>query len=264
MPGPAPAPARRPTPADAGALVRGRARALSGRPWRAVEAQHRNSTRALVDSDEEQEQLERMIDAVKPPLPDDPALSGLHYLLTTPFRYPPLRHGSRFGSRAERGIWYGSESKRALFAEVAYYRLLFLEGTEADIRRVDVELTAFRVPVRTRRGLDLTVGAFREVEPRVSSPVDYSWGQAVGAAMREERIEAFRYRSARDRERGTHIGVISPAAFASRQPSGLETWRCIATRSRVELSRLDYLRKASFTFGRGEFEVDGRLPAPAL
>ena len=108
-------------------------------PWRAVEAQHQVSTRKLVDTLEEQQLLEELIDASKPP---DATRGRLHYLLATPFRYPPLRHGSRFGTRQERGIWYGAETRRTLFAEVAYYRLIFLEGTRADLGAVVTQLTA--------------------------------------------------------------------------------------------------------------------------
>ena len=95
-------------------------RALRASPWRAVEAQHQVSTRKLVDSADEQALLEELIDRAKPP---DMTGGKTHYLLATPFRYPPLRHGSRFGTRHERGIWYGSETRAAVFAEVAYYRL---------------------------------------------------------------------------------------------------------------------------------------------
>jgi len=71
-----------------------------------VEAQHVTSTRKLVDSDEEQQILEKEIDHVKPTLPDDAEFRGIHYLLSTPFRYPPLSHGSRFGTRHERSLWH--------------------------------------------------------------------------------------------------------------------------------------------------------------
>src|SRR5215510_6980065 len=96
--------------------------------WRAVEAQHQVSTRKLVDTAAEQELLEELIESAKPP---DVTGGRVHYLLSTPFRYPPLRHGSRFGTRHERGIWYGATSLRTLFAEVAYYRLVFIDGSHA-------------------------------------------------------------------------------------------------------------------------------------
>ena len=55
------------------------------RLWRAVEAQHIASTLRLVANVEEQHLLERLLDQSKPPLP--PETGGLHYLLSTPFRY---------------------------------------------------------------------------------------------------------------------------------------------------------------------------------
>ena len=122
-----------------------------------VEAQHHISTRKLVDSDEEQQLLEELIEGTKPP---ERTRGTLHYLLFTPFRYAPLRHGSRFGRRTEPGIWYGSEEQSTAFAEVAYYRLLFLEGTTAQLAPLHVQLTVFRARVRTPRGVDLTTSAF--------------------------------------------------------------------------------------------------------
>ena len=78
-----------------------RIRALAARPVRLVEAQHLVSTRRLVDSAEEQALLESVLEKSKPTLPADPEFAGLHFLLTTSFRYPPLRHGSRFATRVE-------------------------------------------------------------------------------------------------------------------------------------------------------------------
>src|SRR5881398_2343042 len=103
-----------------------RVRPVSGTFRRVVEDQFRNSTRKLVDTDAEQAALEALLDEhAKPKVPDD--LAGLHYLLSTPFRHPPLRNGSRFGTRFERGVLYGAREVEVAFAEIAYYRLLFLE-----------------------------------------------------------------------------------------------------------------------------------------
>ena len=67
----------------------------AGSPWRVVEGQHLVSTRQLVDSDAEQAELEALLDAAKPPVPRHASGRSLHYLLFTPFRHPPLRHGSK-------------------------------------------------------------------------------------------------------------------------------------------------------------------------
>ena len=235
--------------------------ALRLEPWRVVESQHQVSTRKLVDSDAEQQLLEQMIDAAKPP---DSTRGKLHYLLFTPFRYPPLPHGSRFGTRLEPGIWYGSESLRTAFAEVAYYRLLFLEGTAADLGLLEVELTAFRAAVQTKHGIDLTAEPFAAFEPALASPTTYAEAQSLGSAMRATGVEAFRYRSARDSARGVNVGVFVPAAFGRRLPRAFETWRSAASRAQVEFVRRDFFDRATHVFQREEFLVGDRLPSPAL
>ena len=229
-------------------------------PWRAVESQHQVSTRRLVDTDAEQRLLEQLIDTAKPPEPS----GRLHYLLFTPFRYPPLRHGSRFGRRTDRGLWYGSETLRTAFAEIAYYRLLFLEGTTADLGLLETELTAFRCEVRTARGIDLTAPPFGQHEGVLASPSSYDETQSLGDAMREAGVEAFRYRSARDVGGGVNVGVIVPDVFGRRQPRGFESWQCTASRQRVEVVSRGYFGRTVHAFPRGDFLVDGRLPAPAL
>ncbi len=235
--------------------------ALDG--WRVVESQFITSTRKLVDSDAEQELLERLLEAVKPPVPADPGLARLHFLLYTPFRHPPLSRGSRFGTRSERGVWYGSLELPTAFAEVAYYRLVFLEGTTARLGTVTVELSAFRAGIRTDRGVDLTAPPFAEHEPRISSKLSYATSQRLGRDMRDGGVEAFIYVSARDRQRRKNIGLFGPA-FARRAPSNLSTWVCTATRARVEVSKKDVFRRQHYTFDRAAFEVGGSLPTPAL
>ena len=236
-------------------------RPLRVTPWRAVEAQHQVSTRKLVDTAAEQELLEVLIESAKPP---DPTHGRLHYLLATPFRYPPLRHGSRFGARHERGIWYGSLEQRTLFAEVSYYRLVFLDGTRADLGTVSTQLTAFTARISTQRGIHLVASPFDAFRDIIASPTDYGPTQALGAAMRAAGVEAFRSPSARDRNGGINVGVFSPSAFGRSQPRGLETWHCTATRRRVEFVKRDYFAKRAFAYAREEFLVDERLPAPAI
>jgi hypothetical protein len=231
--------------------------------WRAVEGQHRNSTRKLVDSDEEQRVLEDLIERGKPPVPRLPGVERLHYLLSTSFRYPPLRHGSRFGTRAEPSIWYGSRTRRTVFAEVAYYRLVFLEGTTAEIERLMLELTCFQVAIRAQRGVDLTRPPFAAHAAAISSKTSYKHSQRLGTELRAARVQAFVFRSARDVEGGDNVGLFDPSAFGAPRPKKLETWQCIATKGAVEVSRRDFFRAESHRFERSDFLVRGKLPAPA-
>ena len=220
------------------------------------------STRALVDSDAEQLLLEEMIDAAKPPLPSEAA--GLHYLLATPFRYPPLPHGSRFGTRFERGIWYGAASRRTAFAETAYYRLLFLEGTAADLAPLAVDLSLFRARLATARGADLAAPELANHRQAIASRTSYEATQRLGTAMREHGVEAFRYPSARDVRGGACYGVLSPAAFAASRPSAPQHWYAVVHREAVEIVKRDVFRHQVYRFPREVFLVDGALPAPGV
>lgn len=235
-------------------------RALRLAPWRVVEAQHQVSTRKLVDSAEEQELLEELIDSVKPP---DVTSGRLHYLLFTPFRYPPLRHGSRFGARHERGIWYGSETRATALAEVAYYRLLFLEGTTGALGAVLTALTAFTVKARSSRGIDLVHAPFGAHRKAIASPNSYAASQALGTAMRDAGVELFRYPSARD-PNGVNVGAFASTVFGAAKPQKFETWHCTAMKERVEFAQSDYLERERLVFERDAFLVAGELPAPAL
>jgi len=214
-----------------------------------------------VDSDEEQALLEELIEDVKPPAE---AAAGLHYLLFTPFRYPPLRHGSRFGTRAENGIWYGSRARATAFVEKAYYLLLFLEGTAAELTPLETDVSIFQAAYETRKGVDLTRGAFARYADLISSPSDYAAPQMLGREMRADGVEAFLYTSARDPEHGANVGLFVREALSSRKPSVPESWRCVVTHEGVEVTKEDVFRSASFVFKRRLFEVDGRLPAPAF
>ena len=233
---------------------------LVAQPWRVVESQHQVSTRKLVDSEAEHELLEQLIERAKPPLPADS--EGLHYLLATPFRYPPLRHGSRFATRFERGVWYGAAARRTAFAEAAYYRLLFLEGTAADLAPLRLDLALFRARVKTSHGVDLTDAPFRELTATISSATNYDASQQLGREMRAAGVEACRYRSARDVRGGANFGVFAAAAFAAPRPSHPQAWYAVITPEMVEISKRDVFRRQLHRFPRSDFLVGGQLPSP--
>jgi len=238
-------------------------RRLTGRFRRVVEAQFRNSTRKLVDSDDEQRALEELLDA-KAKLPVPAGFEGLHYLLYTPFRHPPLRHGSRFGTRRERGILYAARELPSAFAEVAYYRLVFLEGTAAPLSPIQVDLTAFSFRLAAQRAIDLTVEPFRAFEERISSPVSYADSQQLGHDMREAAVQACLYVSARARGRGVNLAVFDNV-FRPQRPLDEERWTCTAARERVEFRTQRLVgEEESHAYERGQFLVNGKLPAPAL
>ncbi len=229
--------------------------------WRVVEAQHEVSTRKLVDSADEQALLETLIERVKPPAVGS---ARQHYLLTTPFRHPPLRHGSRFGTRAQRSLWYGAETLRTAFEEVAYYRLLFLDGTHAELAPLSASLTAFRVRAHSANGVDLVAPPFATFRDAIASPVSYTESQALGTAMRAAGVELFRFPSARDAT-GVNVGAFTPAVFGRAVPQQLQRWHAVATTEMVEFTRRDLRRAPEHVrVLRDGLLVEGMLPRPAV
>ena len=101
---------------------------LGGTIHRVVESQEQVATNALVDTLAEQALLEELLERSKPPLAD--GSRGLHYLLATPFRYPPLPWGSRFGSRFEPSLFYAARHVDTALAEGAFYRFVFWTGMQ--------------------------------------------------------------------------------------------------------------------------------------
>ena len=210
-----------------------------------MEAQHLTSTRKLVETSQEQELLEEMIETAKPSVPQAAQDRKLHYLLFTPFRYPPLRHGSRFGTRHEPSIWYGSRHRRTAMAETAYYRLLFLNGTDADLGTVTTEMAVFQASYRTSRGVDLSRPPFDRYRSLIAAPDSYEATQALGRAMRNDRIDLFRFPSARDINPGVNVGIFSPGALGRKLATGPENWHVVATSDDVEFIRKDFLRNVT-------------------
>ncbi|PCH56704.1 MAG: hypothetical protein COC15_02815 [Legionellales bacterium] len=233
--------------------------------WRVVEDQSIASTRKLVDSFEEHELLEQLIEQVKPEIPQQqPDFLGLHYLLFTPFRYPPLQYGSRFGNRSTPALWYGSDSVATALSEVAFYRLYFLRASNADFGVTEVRLTAFAADISTTSALDLTAPPFAQYTAAISAKTSYSVSQALGQQMRDANINAFQYYAARSKETAINIALFTPKAFKTKQPKAncWQTWICIADQQSVEFyarRRNDFPNQR---FRATDFMVAGVFPTP--
>lgn len=233
---------------------------LDGAVHRLVESQEQVATNALVNTLAEQSLLEHMLEDSKPPLPD--AANGLHYLLLTPFRYPPLRHGSRFGSRNEPSLFYAARRVETALAEGAYYRFVFWSGMdEPPDAPLNTRHTVFEVEIRTEQGLRLQDPPFDVHAEPLQSPTSYAATQWLGRELREHRFEAVEYRSARDAEGGLNVALFTPEALAAPRPSRQVEWLC---ETRAGLVRFySHEMRAVLQFPLQQFQVDGALPVPA-
>lgn len=234
---------------------------IAGVLTRVVESQQQIATLALVDDLAEQALLETLIEGSKPALP--PAAAGLHYLLATPFRYPPLRHGSRFGRAFEPSLFYGAQRATTALAEAAYYRFVFWSAMAEPPPggRLRTQHSVFRARYRGERGVRLHQPPCAAHEAVLRAPADYRATQALGSALREAGVGAIEYLSARDPGRGVNVALFGPEALASRAPLGLTPWLCETSAEEVRFAGAD--GPGLVRFPLADFLVDGRLPLPA-
>jgi hypothetical protein len=233
---------------------------LIGLIYRLVESQEQIATLGLVNNVYEQGVLEDLIETTKSPLPEN--IESLHYLLKTPFRYPPLKYGSRFGKTFERGLFYGSLNINTALIETAYYRFVYMLGPEIPYdSTISSEYSSFSVKIRCDKGIFLDQSPFSTYESILTSPISYSETQNLGSDMREAGVEAFRYISARDKNKGKNVALFTPEAFFNNKPSKLTTWICQTSINEVGfLSKEDQKR---ILYRQNDFWVKNEFPSPA-
>jgi hypothetical protein len=223
---------------------------------RVVEGQSYIATRQLVDSNEEQEVLEQLLDSSKPPYPEVQGIDTLDYLLKTPFRYPPLPYGSRFGSQNEPGIFYASLELATALGEAAYYRFQFLLDSEAQLRPSVMQHTSFVVMVNSRAGLDLTQGIWKKVRNKISNPADHLFSQEIGTKARDNGIEVILYHSARVKN-GHNVAVLVLEALVGKKISHRQHWNAYVDESTITFSRNE--GEEVFVFERASIIEPARL-----
>ncbi len=234
---------------------------LAGTLFRLVESQSQIATLHYVDTLAEQALLEEMLEKVKPPYPI--AADDLHYLLKTPFRYPPLPWGSRFGRVHEPGIFYGGSNTETTLAELAYYRFVFWQSMEGEPIKESIRTghTLFSVGYRCGNGVKLHSEPFAQFTAALRHPQDYSQTQQLGTAMREAGVEAFEYPSARDPQRGICIGLFTPTTLSEHKPRETNDWLCEITATEAVFKQVG--QPTVISFGIGAFLYEGKLPQPA-
>ncbi len=217
---------------------------LTGTVLRLVQQQGIDALGPLVDDLDQLALLEALVERSKPPRPSLPAS---HPLPTTPFRYPPLRHGSR--------TCIGS------LVEGAYDALLFWEGfsapPKAPIRR---RQSLFSVMLQTSRGRQLQNLADPAVQAALRDPRHHGPTQRLGTWMRAVGIEAFEYLSARTSESLVQVGVFTPAALVSTPFDQVEITGEVNSDHASFLSHDD---GTVHRFPRELFLVEGELPRAA-
>lgn len=174
------------------------ARPWQGSGWRAVEAQHKVSTMVLTHGKlNDQATLESILEDAKPLVPIE--AEGLHWLLSTPFRYFPLPGGSRFRKRNEPGVFYGADDRQTACAEVGFWRWKFWMDSEGLRNKAkSVQLTLFEFHAATPQAIDLSHPPFSAERHLWADPGSYEATQALALNARKAGIELIRYESVRN------------------------------------------------------------------
>ncbi len=234
---------------------------IAGTLYRLVESQEQVATMGYVETLEEQVLLEEMLEQAKPTYAD--GIEAFHYLLTTPFRYPPLQWGSRFGKINEPSLFYAGGSPSVALAESAFYRFVFLDSIEgvSEKDKIRSEHTLFSVNYQTEIGLQLQRPPFNDYRAELTHPSDYSHAQQLGSKMRSAGVGAFEYESARALNNTICVALFNTSPFVQNTPQQMEQWLCETSLSEVSFKPLG--ENSIVHFSITDFLINGSLPLPA-
>ncbi|WP_144393939.1 RES family NAD+ phosphorylase [Pleionea sediminis] len=232
---------------------------LTMKLYRVVESQEQVATTLITETKDEQNILEQLIEESKPK--QDKELSDRHYLIKTPFRYPPLKYGSRFGSVWEPSLFYGSQTVECALAEVAYYRFRFLcdmENSESLTKHnIQSYHSSFYVNTQSDFGIQLHKQPFSDYRTELRSVLSYTVTQQIGSDMRDSGVLLFSFESARQ-EGGINGAAFHHSVIRSRSPMKLESWQCLTQQKRIVFHNA--VNHQSLEFSKNSFMQEGEFP----
>lgn len=203
--------------------------------WRGVETQYIAASLKLVDTLQEHELLEQLLEGSKPA-----GVSGTqHYLLQSPFRYFPP-HASRFRPGQHSGLWYGASTLAGACSEIAYWRMRFIQdsaGLVADGELV-TQHTFYQASVRGR-AIDLMAEPWVQCSALWKHPSDYSATHRLAQAAMQASIEWIQYESVRA-PRCALAAVLTPRALfadSAELERSRQEWLCKASKDQVMMLR---------------------------
>lgn len=234
---------------------------LNGTLHRLVESQEQIATRNLVGGDlPKQQVLEQLLEPSKPPAL--PGTEHLEYLLATPWRYPPLLYGSRYGRYTEPSLFYGGIGVTTTLAECAYYRWVFYFDMSEPVEHLSSQHTLFEASYQVTKGVKLQTDEFSTIQSQLLDRSHYRFTQQLGSTMRAAGVEAFEFPSARDPDQGNNVALMVPSALSSRSARNKRLSFCSTTREQV-VFRVTGGGGDVYTFSIEDFYHNGRFPRPA-
>lgn len=233
---------------------------IAGQGYRLVESQESVATTEIVSNLEKQAILEDMIDTESKP-GYCTGTEDLHYLLSTPFRYPPLQHGSRFGNKFELSLFYGGTSINVTLCESAYYRFFFYHDMETPPanKLLKTQHTLFEFGYESESGVKLHDSLFSAYHQILRDPVDYQAVQMLGSEMRESGVKVFEYYSARNHYEEINVALFDASPFTRKRPLNEVACLCQTSADEVVYS----IKREITLFSLEQFLVKNEFPIPA-
>jgi hypothetical protein len=181
---------------------------------------------AIVDTAEECEVLEGIIDSFKPAVPS--SVYRLHHLIYAPFRCSSIPStGSRFRGVGHAGVFYGADSVGTAAAELSYWRYKSFSASGI-VRTTPISYTAFSVKIDTT-AVDLRIAPFDVDAVSWEHQTDYTDTQQFAQAARNADIGCIYYRSVRSLTDSMCAAVLNPMSFAESSPSKIQPWSLTIT-----------------------------------
>lgn len=212
--------------------------------WRVIEGQARSSTLRLVDTFDEHDTLEALLEAAKPPVPD--ACAHLDYQFWSPFRYGRYPSSSRFRRTGRTpGVWYGSEEPLTAITETIWGNLRFYAASpDTPFPRKPVDYTGVQADIAAPFTLDLTAAPWSDNQAWMD-PDDYEPCLKLAEDARAAGAEIIRYASVRHPDHAPNAAVLTCAAFQQPAPIATQTWTILYAdriiRATCETTRQRYM-----------------------
>ena len=212
--------------------------------WRIIEGQARSSTLRLVDTFDEHDTLEALLEAAKPPVPDECA--HLDYQFWSPFRYGRYPTSLRFRRAGKPpGVWYGSEEPLTAIAETIWGNLHFYANSPGTpFPRKPVDYTGVQADITTPFALDLTAPPWSD-DLAWTDPDDYEPCLKLAEEARTAGAEIIRYVSVRHPDQAANAAVLTCAAFQQPALIAAQTWTILYAeriiRATCETTRQRYM-----------------------
>lgn len=165
---------------------------------------------------------------------------------------PPIRTAHAFaGQGGPRVSITPAASVETALAEMAFYRLLFYaESPATPLPANAAEYTAFSAEIGTSSSIDLTKPRLSDDKAIWTHPTDYDPCQTLAETARAADIEAILYQSVRDPDGGLNIALLTPLAFARKQPVERVSWRIRLAKTGIQALCEFPMRRIGFCGGR--------------